>query len=106
MVQSLWDQGRGQLWSKIKERMRPPDLRPLWIEHHQTVLDAIVARDSNAARRAMDLHLRRAERELESACVIIAEGNAKDAPDDRSTRHRLSRHPVNRTVGVHKNSKN
>lgn len=70
VVRGLWDQGRGRLWWKAKEKVRPVDVRRRWIVHHWSILYAISAHDPDAAWRAMDLHLGTVQKELEAACEV------------------------------------
>ena len=67
VIQNLWDQGRGRMWEKMQLRMHNAGLRPRWIAEHLAVLEAVKARNSAAAREAMQAHLAAVEEELDDA---------------------------------------
>ncbi|CAN7694679.1 FadR/GntR family transcriptional regulator [Caballeronia sp. LjRoot29] len=60
VVSAMWDNSRADpLWKKIEEHFHTPALRSASQEDHQRIFSAIVARDSAAARSAMQSHLAR-----------------------------------------------
>jgi DNA-binding FadR family transcriptional regulator len=64
VVELLWDQGRGQMWSLMEQHFETPALRAATLRDHQAILDAIAAADSGGAREAMKRHLSRVAREF------------------------------------------
>jgi GntR family uxuAB operon transcriptional repressor len=60
-MEYLWNQ-RGRLWHRLKEHFQTEELRQLTLTDHRTILEAIVAHDPAAARRAMRAHLERVTR--------------------------------------------
>lgn len=62
MVQTLWEQRVGPLYVTLERHFHSG---PIWEkaqDEHRAILDAIVARQPGAARRAMRRHIRNAER--------------------------------------------
>lgn len=59
----LWDQ-RGRLWSRMEHHFHTDELRAATLTDHRLILEAIVARDPAAARRAMRAHLERVTRQF------------------------------------------
>ena len=64
-VELLWDQRRGELWTKIEEHFHTPALRAKTLTDHESIVAAIAARDAAGARAAMHRHLHRVEREFQ-----------------------------------------
>jgi DNA-binding FadR family transcriptional regulator len=64
VVQMLWDQGRGAVWKQMEKHFETPALRAATLRDHRAVLEAIEARDGDAARKAMRRHLARVGREF------------------------------------------
>lgn len=60
-VEYLWNQ-RGRLWHRLKEHFQTEELRQLTLTDHRQILEAIVAHDPAAARKAMRAHLERVTR--------------------------------------------
>jgi len=60
-MEYLWNQ-RGRLWHRLKEHFQTEELRQLTLTDHRNILEAIVAHDPAAARRAMRAHLERVTR--------------------------------------------
>lgn len=60
-VEYLWNQ-RGRLWHRLKEHFQTEELRHLTLTDHRQILEAIVAHDPAAARKAMRAHLERVTR--------------------------------------------
>ncbi|MES2126184.1 MAG: FadR/GntR family transcriptional regulator [Pseudomonadota bacterium] len=60
-MEYLWNQ-RGRLWNKLKEHFQTEELRQETLKDHRRILEAIVAHDPAAARRAMRAHLERVTR--------------------------------------------
>jgi DNA-binding FadR family transcriptional regulator len=65
VVQALWEQRRGELWTKIEEHFHTPALRHKTLADHQGIVAALAARNGAAARAAMHRHLARVEREFQ-----------------------------------------
>jgi len=63
VLENLWNQ-RGRLWSKMEEHFQTDELRQATLTDHRRILEAIVARDPAAARKAMRAHLERVTREF------------------------------------------
>lgn len=60
-IEYLWNQ-RGRLWHRLKEHFQTEELRQLTLTDHRNILEAIVAHDPAAARKAMRAHLERVTR--------------------------------------------
>lgn len=60
-MEYLWNQ-RGRLWHRLKEHFQTEELRQLTLTDHRNILEAIVAHDPAAARKAMRAHLERVTR--------------------------------------------
>lgn len=63
VVEHLWEQ-RGRLWSRMEHHFHTDELRAATLVDHRRILEAIVARDPAAARRAMRGHLERVTRQF------------------------------------------
>ena len=59
MVTALWSQLRGPIWERLEEHFHTPVMREASLSDHQLVFSAIAARDSEAARTAMQQHIDR-----------------------------------------------
>jgi DNA-binding FadR family transcriptional regulator len=57
VVQTLWDQRVGPLYRALESKLEYPAMAAETIDEHETVLDAILARDPAAARAAMRRHM-------------------------------------------------
>ena len=64
VVEGLWDQ-RAELWGRLQRHFHTPELARKTIRDHAAILDALVARDPEAARAAMHRHLARVVREFQ-----------------------------------------
>ena len=62
LVRTLWAQRTGPLFLQLEHHFDTPALWTAAIDEHQAVLDAVLAGNAAAARRAMRLHLDRAGR--------------------------------------------
>jgi GntR family transcriptional regulator, uxu operon transcriptional repressor len=68
VVAAIWDAGRSDpLWKKIEQHFHTRALRQATLDDHQRIFEAIMARDSDAARAAMTAHLDRVIREFTRA---------------------------------------
>lgn len=76
VVEELWEQRRGELWTKIEEHFHTPALREKTLSDHATIVAALSAHDSEGARAAMHRHLARVEREFQRKWDSIAPGSA------------------------------
>ena len=65
VVGALWDERRGELWTRIEKHFHTPELRARTIEDHAAIVDALAAGDPDAARAAMHRHLARVAREFQ-----------------------------------------
>ncbi|WP_138465609.1 FCD domain-containing protein [Poseidonocella sp. HB161398] len=58
MVEELWAaRDRSPMWARLHARVFNQDYRANWLDDHQAILDALRARNPEAARRAMWAHL-------------------------------------------------
>jgi DNA-binding FadR family transcriptional regulator len=64
-VAGLWDQRRGDLWARIEAHFHTAALRTRTLADHEAIVDALDARNADAARAAMHRHLRRVAREFQ-----------------------------------------
>jgi DNA-binding FadR family transcriptional regulator len=64
-VAVLWDQRRGDLWSRMEDHFHTPALRAKTLTDHEAIVAALEARDADAARAAMHRHLQRVAREFQ-----------------------------------------
>jgi len=67
MVTAMWDQARGPIWTKIEHHFHTPALRQASHADHQRIFKALLARDSVAAKAAMQGHLERVISEFAQA---------------------------------------
>ncbi|MEO8485090.1 MAG: FadR/GntR family transcriptional regulator [Betaproteobacteria bacterium] len=65
VVQALWDQRRGDLWTRIESHFHTPELRARTLDDHAAIVDALASGDPDAARAAMQRHLARVAREFQ-----------------------------------------
>jgi DNA-binding FadR family transcriptional regulator len=63
VIENLWDQ-RGRLWIKMEEHFHTEELRQQTLIDHRRILEAIVDRDPEGARKAMHSHLERVTTEF------------------------------------------
>lgn len=82
VVTALWEQRRGELWTRIEEHFHTAALREKTLSDHAAIVTALAAHDSEAARAAMQRHLARVEREFQRkwdtrAPGARARGNAR-----------------------------
>jgi GntR family transcriptional regulator, uxu operon transcriptional repressor len=64
VVEDLWNQ-RAELWGRMQRHFHTTDLAHKTIRDHAAILEAIEARDPDAARAAMHRHLSRVVREFQ-----------------------------------------
>jgi DNA-binding FadR family transcriptional regulator len=74
VVTALWEQRRGELWTRIEEHFHTAALREKTLADHEAIVTALAAHDSDAARAAMHRHLARVEREFQRKWDAIAPG--------------------------------
>jgi GntR family transcriptional regulator, uxu operon transcriptional repressor len=67
IVAGVWDRRRGPMWEKIEEHFHTPRLREASIDDHLHIFNALVARDSIAAKTRMHKHIERVIREFGKA---------------------------------------
>ncbi len=80
VVNALWDQRRGELWTRIEQHFHTATLREKTLADHVAIIAALAAHDSDAARAAMHRHLARVEREFQRNWDSIApRTGARDA---------------------------
>jgi DNA-binding FadR family transcriptional regulator len=76
VVDGLWQQRRGKLWSRIEAYFHTQKIREATLVDHAAILDALERRDANGARDAMHRHLARVEREFQRRWDEIVPGGS------------------------------
>lgn len=76
VVEGLWQQRRGKLWSRIEAYFHTMKIREATLVDHAAIIDAIEAGDADGARAAMHRHLARVEREFARNWDQIVPGEA------------------------------
>jgi GntR family uxuAB operon transcriptional repressor len=71
VVQGLWQQRRGKLWSRIEAYFHTQKMRDGALLDHTAIIDALEHRDGEAAREAMHRHIARVEREFKRQWDVI-----------------------------------
>jgi GntR family transcriptional repressor for pyruvate dehydrogenase complex len=79
VVTDLWDLGRGAIWKRMEDHFQTPALRGAVLRDHRTVLAALEAKDSRAARRAMHVHLEHVDGEFSRGWDLLKQA-APPAP--------------------------
>jgi GntR family uxuAB operon transcriptional repressor len=74
VVEGLWQQRRGKLWSRIEQYFHTRKIRDGTLLDHAAIVDALAAHDGDAARAAMHEHLARVEREFQRQWDVIVPG--------------------------------
>jgi DNA-binding FadR family transcriptional regulator len=74
VVDGLWQQRRGQLWSRIETYFHTQKIREATLVDHTAIIDALERRDAAGARDAMHRHLARVEREFQRRWDEIVPG--------------------------------
>ena len=97
VVHALWEQRRGELWTKIEGHFHTPALRAKTISDHAAIVDALAAHDGDAARAAMHRHLARVEREFQRKWDAIVPGAGARSGTRRTTSIRKGK-PVSHRV--------
>lgn len=93
VVAALWEQRRGELWTRIEKHFHTPELRARTIEDHAAIVDALAAGDPDAARAAMQRHLARVAREFQrrlepgGSAEADRRGGHGDRPERAVRRH-------------------
>ncbi|MBK6804748.1 MAG: FadR family transcriptional regulator [Betaproteobacteria bacterium] len=93
VVAALWEQRRGELWTRIEKHFHTPELRARTIEDHAAIVDALEAGDPDAARAAMQRHLARVAREFQrrlepgGSAEADRRGGSGDRPERAARRH-------------------
>jgi DNA-binding FadR family transcriptional regulator len=64
ILTSIWDKAHGVMWLKLEEHFHTLAFREVAMEDHQHVFRALVARDPDAARTAMRVHIERVMRQF------------------------------------------
>jgi DNA-binding FadR family transcriptional regulator len=65
VVDQMWVQRRGELWSRMETHFHTAELHRRTLEDHGAIVAALEARDQDAARLAMHRHLDRVVREFQ-----------------------------------------
>jgi GntR family uxuAB operon transcriptional repressor len=84
VVHALWEQRRGELWTRIEEHFHTPALREKTLSDHAAIVTALAAHDGDAARAAMHRHLARVEREFQRKWDAIVPGTGSHGGTRRS----------------------
>lgn len=93
VVATLWEQRRGELWTRIEKHFHTPELRARTVEDHAAIVDALAAGDPDAARAAMQRHLARVAREFQrrlepgGSAEAGRRGGHGDRPERAARRH-------------------
>ena len=74
VVEGLWQQRRGKLWSRIEAYFHTQKIREGALLDHAQIIEALEQRDPDAARAAMHHHLARVEREFQRQWDVIVPG--------------------------------
>jgi len=86
VVEGLWNQ-RAELWGRMQRHFHTTELAHKTIRDHATILEAIEARDPDAARAAMHRHLARVVREFQRG-LDDRERHSRRPPASRVSRSR------------------
>lgn len=90
LVETLWDlRARAPLTREIFRRARTIGISP-FVDDHKAIVDALAARNPEAARRAMQAHLTNVMEELLRTTELEAVQKARDETD-RQRREWLGR---------------
>ncbi len=73
VVQGLWQQRRGKLWSRIVDHLHTRKMTDAVLVDHTAIIDALERHDSDGARTAMQRHLARVELEFQRQWDAIAQ---------------------------------
>lgn len=74
VVDGMWQQRRGKLWSRIEAYFHTRKMREGTLRDHNDIIDALERRDAEGAREAMHKHLARVEREFQRQWDAIVPG--------------------------------
>jgi DNA-binding FadR family transcriptional regulator len=74
VVEGLWHQRRGRLWSRIEQYFHTRKIREATLIDHAAIVDALERHDADGARDAMHRHLARVEREFQRQWDVIVPG--------------------------------
>jgi DNA-binding FadR family transcriptional regulator len=74
VVEGLWQQRRGRLWSRIERYFHTTKMREGTLVDHAAIVAALERRDADGARQAMHRHLARVEREFQRNWDAIVPG--------------------------------
>ncbi|MFO1324922.1 MAG: FadR/GntR family transcriptional regulator [Burkholderiales bacterium] len=79
VVEGLWQQRRGKLWSRIEAYFHTQKMRDGVLRDHTAIVDALEAHDPDGARDAMHRHLARVEREFQRQWDVIVPAEEQQA---------------------------
>jgi len=88
VVTALWEQRRGELWTRIEDHFHTAALREKTLADHEAIVTALAAHDGDAARAAMHRHLARVEREFQRKWDAIAPAAGARVPQRAPARSR------------------
>ncbi|MEO8676483.1 MAG: FadR/GntR family transcriptional regulator [Casimicrobiaceae bacterium] len=97
VVQAMWEQRRGELWTRIEDHFHTAALRAKTLSDHAAIIDALAAHDGDAARAAIHRHLARVEREFQRKWDTIVPGAGARGGTRRTNSTRKSK-PVSHRV--------
>ena len=95
VVAALWDERRGELWTRIEKHFHTPELRASTLDDHAAIVEALASGDPDAARAAMHRHLARVAREFQRRLEPGTVAQRADRTPGRSSRtvRAARRHP-------------
>lgn len=79
VVEGLWHQRRGRLWSRIEKYFHTQKIRDATLRDHAAIIEALEQHDADGARAAMHRHLARVEREFQRQWDVIVPGEHSKA---------------------------
>jgi GntR family uxuAB operon transcriptional repressor len=85
VVEGLWQQRRGKLWSRIETFFHTQKMREGVLLDHEAIVEALEQRDPDGARAAMHRHLARVEREFQRQWDVIVPGEQAGGGARRAT---------------------
>lgn len=93
VVELLWDQGRGAMWSQMEKHFQTPALRAATLRDHRAILEAIAGKNPVEARAAMRKHLTRVSREFSRGWSLVIDKRDKPEKPQGKAAQRKSRAP-------------
>jgi DNA-binding FadR family transcriptional regulator len=85
LVEALWDQRRGRLWTLLEGHFHTAALRARTLDDHERIVAALERRDAATARSAMVDHLQHVVGEFQRRWDEIDDGAAVAAPESAAS---------------------